>query len=65
MKQEQFLDVVSLQEARRRWDAALDLSPRRVEAVPLEDALGRVLGADHVPTRRRGKFTLLVPAARA
>ena len=47
MKQEQFLDVVSMEEARARWRAALDLRPKPAESVPLADALGRVLH-DHV-----------------
>ena len=46
MKQEQFLDVVTLEEARRRWDAALDLAPRPSEIVPLCAAHGRVLAED-------------------
>jgi len=46
VKQEQFLEVVSMEEARTRWHAALDLSARPVEYVPLDDALGRVLGED-------------------
>ena len=43
MRQEQFLDVVSMEEARTRWRAALDLTPKPAESVPLADALGRVL----------------------
>ncbi len=46
MKQEQFLDVVTLAEARRRWDAVLDLAPRPSERVSLTDAHGRVLAED-------------------
>jgi putative molybdopterin biosynthesis protein len=45
-EQEQFLHVLDRDEAERRFRAALDLTPRGVEAVPLEAALGRVLAAD-------------------
>jgi putative molybdopterin biosynthesis protein len=48
VKQRQFLDVVSLSEARRRWEEALDLAPRPAEDVPLGGALGRVLARDVV-----------------
>ncbi len=44
--QEQFLDVLDRDEAERRFRAALDLTPRGVETVPLDAALGRVLAAD-------------------
>ena len=43
MKQHQFLDVVDRDEAERRWRAAIDLTRRRVDHVPLAEALGRVL----------------------
>ncbi len=46
MRQRQFLEVVSAEEAARRWRAALGEVPVRVEDVPLADALGRVLAAD-------------------
>lgn len=41
--QEQFLHVLARDEARRRFEAALDLTPRSPEHVPLAMALGRVL----------------------
>jgi putative molybdopterin biosynthesis protein len=44
--QEQFLHVLDRDEAERRFRAALDLTPRGVETVPLDAALGRVLAAD-------------------
>lgn len=47
-EQEQFLHVLDRDEAERRFRAALDLTPRGVEPVPLADALGRVLAADVV-----------------
>ena len=50
MKQEQFLDVVERDEAERRFVAALDLSPRPAESVPLTAALGRVLAEDVTST---------------
>jgi putative molybdopterin biosynthesis protein len=46
--QEQFLQVLDRDEAERRFRAALDLSPRGSERVPLDAALGRVLAADVV-----------------
>jgi putative molybdopterin biosynthesis protein len=47
MKQEQFLSVLDRDEAEARFRAALgDLGPVGTEAVPLDAALGRVLGAD-------------------
>ena len=46
--QEQFLHVLDRDEAERRFRAALDLTPRGVEIVPLDAALGRVLAADVV-----------------
>ncbi len=45
-RQEQFLDVVSGEEARARFHRHLDLSPRGEERVSLADALGRVLAGD-------------------
>src|SRR5688500_10348488 len=47
-EQEQFLQVLDRDEAERRFRAALDLTPRGVEHVALEAALGRVLAADVV-----------------
>ncbi|MEO8257769.1 MAG: molybdopterin biosynthesis protein [Acidobacteriota bacterium] len=44
--QEQFLHVLDRDEAERRFRAALDLTPRGIETVPLDAALGRVLAAD-------------------
>jgi len=48
MSQEQFLDVIDRDEAERRFRAAIDVRPRRVEEVPLEEALCRVLAEDVV-----------------
>lgn len=45
-EQEQFLQVLDRDEADRRFRAALDLTPRGVETVPLEESLGRVLACD-------------------
>jgi putative molybdopterin biosynthesis protein len=45
-EQEQFLHVLDRDEAERRFRAAIDLTPRGVETVPLDAALGRVLAAD-------------------
>jgi putative molybdopterin biosynthesis protein len=45
-RQEQFLQIVSEDEARRRFAQHLDLSPLPGEAVPLSAALGRVLAHD-------------------
>jgi putative molybdopterin biosynthesis protein len=47
-RQEQFLDVVSADEARRRFHAHLALAPLGAETVALAQALGRVLAADLV-----------------
>jgi putative molybdopterin biosynthesis protein len=47
-EQEQFLQVLDRDEAERRFRAALDLTPRGIEHVPLDAALGRVLAADVV-----------------
>src|SRR5215204_3805388 len=46
ISQQQFLQVVDRDEAERRFRAALDLTPRGVERVALDSALGRVLAAD-------------------
>ena len=45
-EQEQFLHVLDRDEAERRFRAAIDLTPRGIETVPLDAALGRVLAAD-------------------
>ena len=42
-RQEQFLKVLSAEEATRRFHAAIDLTPLAAETVPLEAALGRVV----------------------
>ncbi len=47
-RQEQFLDVVSAEEARARFEKHLDLKPLAPETVPLAAALGRVLAGDVV-----------------
>jgi putative molybdopterin biosynthesis protein len=45
-RQEQFLEVVSAEDARARFEKHLDLSPLGAETVSLADALGRVLVHD-------------------
>jgi putative molybdopterin biosynthesis protein len=45
-EQEQFLRVLDRDEAEQRFRAAIDLTPRGLERVPLDAALGRVLAAD-------------------
>ena len=45
-RQEQFLEVVSAEEARRRFERNLDLAPLPGERVSLAQALGRVLAND-------------------
>jgi putative molybdopterin biosynthesis protein len=47
-EQAQFLQVLDRDEAERRFQAALDLTPRGRERVPLADALDRVLASDVV-----------------
>jgi putative molybdopterin biosynthesis protein len=47
-RQEQFLEVVSPEEARARFSAHVDFNPQGSEAVTLAAALGRVLAADIV-----------------
>jgi putative molybdopterin biosynthesis protein len=47
-RQEQFLEVVSAEEARRRFERCIDYSPLHGETVPLAGALSRVLAADVV-----------------
>jgi putative molybdopterin biosynthesis protein len=44
--QEQFLHVLDRDEAERRFRAVLDLSPRGVERIGLDQALGRLLAFD-------------------
>lgn len=46
MRQDQFLTVLSRDEAERKFHEFLDLTPLPEEAVPLEEALGRVLARD-------------------
>jgi putative molybdopterin biosynthesis protein len=48
MQQDQFLNILDRDEAERCFQAALDLRPLAAEAVPLADALGRVLARDVV-----------------
>jgi putative molybdopterin biosynthesis protein len=45
-EQEQFLQVLDRDEAEHRFQAALHLTPRGVQRIPLDGALGRVLAAD-------------------
>jgi putative molybdopterin biosynthesis protein len=45
-RQEQFLEVVSPEEAQKRFATHLDLSPFPAESVPLDAALNRVLAHD-------------------
>ena len=45
-RQEQFLEVVSAEEARRRFEQSLDLSPLPGEKIALAAALGRMLSRD-------------------
>jgi putative molybdopterin biosynthesis protein len=47
-RQEQFLEVVSAEEARARFERHLDLTPLAGEDVALADSLGRVLADDVV-----------------
>jgi putative molybdopterin biosynthesis protein len=47
-RQEQFLEVVSAEEATARFERHLELAPLPGESVALADALGRVLAADMV-----------------
>lgn len=47
-RQEQFLEVVTKEEAEARFRRHLDLTPRGTERVPLVAALGRVLAEDVV-----------------
>jgi putative molybdopterin biosynthesis protein len=45
-RQEQFLEVVSAAEARRRFEARIDRTPLAGESLPLPAALSRVIAAD-------------------
>ncbi len=45
-EQDQFLQVIDRDEAERRFQAVLELRPLGEEIVPLDQALGRVLGQD-------------------
>jgi putative molybdopterin biosynthesis protein len=47
-EQEQFLQVLDRDEAERRFRAAVDTTPRGVEHIPIDAALGRVLADDVV-----------------
>src|SRR5580698_11397007 len=47
-RQEQFLEVVSADEARRRFEACVDRSPLRGETLPLAAILSQVLSDDVV-----------------
>jgi putative molybdopterin biosynthesis protein len=47
-RQEQFLEVVSAEEAQARFRKHVDLSPLGAETVPLAEALGRMLAHDVV-----------------
>jgi putative molybdopterin biosynthesis protein len=46
LRQEQFLNVIDRDEAERRFQAVLDLTPLEAEEITLADALGRVLAQD-------------------
>lgn len=48
VRQEQFLEVLPVEEARARFAASLRLAPLGAEDVPLSTALGRVLASDVV-----------------
>jgi putative molybdopterin biosynthesis protein len=45
-RQEQFLEVVSAEDAKARFEKHLDLAPLPAETIALADTLGRVLSAD-------------------
>ncbi len=45
-RQEQFLEVILPEEARRRFESAIDRSPLAAETVAIAQALGRVLASD-------------------
>ncbi len=46
MKQQQFLEVLDRDEAERRWREVIHVPAPGVETVPLDQALGRILGDD-------------------
>ena len=46
----EFLEALPKGEAEALWHTALRLEPVRVEAVPIEEALGRVLAEDFSAT---------------
>jgi putative molybdopterin biosynthesis protein len=46
VKQQQFLEVIDRDEAETRWRAVVSSAPLPAEDVPLDKALGRVLGED-------------------
>jgi putative molybdopterin biosynthesis protein len=46
VKQQQFLEVIDRDEAETRWRAVVSSAPLPAEDVPLDEALGRVLGED-------------------
>ena len=45
-RQEQFLEVVSAEDAKARFEQHLDLAPLGAETIPLDEALARVLAHD-------------------
>ncbi|HKD30112.1 MAG TPA: molybdopterin biosynthesis protein, partial [Xanthobacteraceae bacterium] len=45
-RQDQFLEVILPEEARRRFESAIDRSPLAAETVRITQALGRVLASD-------------------
>ena len=53
-RQQQFLDVIDLAEAKARLRAHFDPRPRGTETVALGEALNRVLAADDDLLRRPG-----------
>ena len=57
MKQEQLLDMVSREEAERRFREALgELVPTGVEVIPIDRALGRVLAVAHLFDPASGEY---------
>src|SRR5262249_8517215 len=68
-RQEQFLEVVSAAEARRRFEARLDRVPLAGESVPLAAVLSRVIAADVIapidtpPFHRANADGFALPAA--
>ena len=60
-EQQQFLDVIDRDEAERRFQSVLDLTPRGEELVSLDESLGRVLARDiasptNVPSFDRSNY---------